>query len=144
MRNADIMHIWFCVAGGAGWSAFVLKWSLLGVMILLLIICIIAWNVFSNSQETDPRGLSKWPYIWTGKNWMHYSVDHVGIIVPLLSQNGLRSNLRASNFKKFSEGACPTPPSLACFSCLWMRICRSEIHVTPLLKILARGLPCIA
>ena len=48
------MHIWFCVAGGTSWSAFVLKWSLVGIMIVLSIICIIPWNVFPNSRETDP------------------------------------------------------------------------------------------
>ena len=33
------------------------------------------------------------------------SVSHVAITALLMSQNGLRSNLRASNFEKFPEGA---------------------------------------
>ena len=46
------MHILFCVTGGASWSVFALMWSALGIMILIFIL---AWNVFSNSRETDPR-----------------------------------------------------------------------------------------
>jgi len=33
-----------------------LKWSALGIMILLSIVCIFAWNIFSTSQAIDPRG----------------------------------------------------------------------------------------
>ena len=45
---------------------------------------------------------------------MQYSVSHVATTALLVSQNGLRSNLRASNFQKFSGGACL---SVAC-SCM--------------------------
>ena len=37
-------------------------------------------------------------HIWTGKNWMQYYAGHVATMSLLLSQNGLKSNLRASNF----------------------------------------------
>ena len=43
----------------------------------------------------------------------------------LLSQNALRSNLRASNFQKFPGGACPSLPHLC------MRTCTSDTNVTP-------------
>ena len=35
---------------------------------------------------------------------MQYSASHVAITALLLSQNGLRSNLRASNLEKFPKG----------------------------------------
>ena len=50
------MHLFFFVAGGASWSVFTLKWSALGIMILLSIVCVLAWNIFSSSQAIDPRG----------------------------------------------------------------------------------------
>ena len=62
---------------------------------------------------------------------MQYSMNHVATTALLLSQNGLRSDLRASNFLWGSMP--PDPPSLAC-------LCKSDIHVTPLLKVLATGL----
>ena len=65
---------------------------------------------------------------WTAKSWMQYSSSHVATTALLLSQNGLGSNLRASNFVGEMP---PDPPSLACLS---------DIHVTLLLKILAMGL----
>ena len=78
-------------------------------------------------------------HTWTAKNWMQCSVSHVATMALHLSQNGLRSNLRASNLKKFSWGSTnPDPPSLSCFIC--MCTYTSNIHVTPLLKILAIGL----
>ena len=51
-----------------------------------------------------------------------------------VSQNGLRSHLRASNFPNISWGSMPPhPPSLACLR-------KSDIHVTLLLKTLATGI----
>ena len=52
---------------------------------------------------------------------MQLLASHVATTILVLFQNGLRSNLRASNFWKFPGGA--------------------YTHVTPLLKILATGLP---
>ena len=69
----------------------------------------------------------------TWKPKLQYSESHVATMALLLSQNGLRSNLRASNFYNFPEGACPQTPTLAC---LW----KLDIQVTPLPKILAMGL----
>ena len=37
-------------------------------------------------------------YTRTTKNSMQYSASHVATTILLLSQNGLRSNIRASNF----------------------------------------------
>ena len=45
----------------------------------------------------------------TVKNWMQYSASQLAIMAVFLPQNGLRSNLRASNFL---EEHAPTPPSL--------------------------------
>ena len=58
----------------------------------------------------------------------------------LLSQNGTRSNLRASNFLKFPGGACPqTPLVLHAYAYI-----HAHIYVTPFLKILATGLEFLA
>ena len=35
---------------------------------------------------------------WTAINWMQYFASHVATMALLLSQNGLRNDLRASNF----------------------------------------------
>ena len=52
------------------------------------------------------------------------------------TENGLRSNLRASNFKKILRKACPqTPLALYAYA--------SDLHETPLLKTLATGLSCL-
>ena len=56
---------------------------------------------------------------WAPKIWCNtqsgYSYATVVTTALFLSQNGLRSNLRESNFKKFPVEACPqTPPSLSC------------------------------
>ena len=40
----------------------------------------------------------KFEVSWTAKNWMQYSASRVATMALPLSQNGLRSNLRASNF----------------------------------------------
>ena len=67
---------------------------------------------------------------------MQYSASQVAIMAVFLSQNGLRRNLRACNFKKFAGGACPQTPLL-------LHACANYIPgytVTPLLKILATGL----
>ena len=60
---------------------------------------------------------------WTAINWMQYFASRVATTALLLSQNGLRSNLRASNFKKFSGGACPQTPLLL-HSCACVLIIR--------------------
>ena len=53
-------------------------------------------------------------HIWTGKRWMQYSASHLATAAVLLSQNSLRSHLRASSFHKFPEGSClEASPSLA-------------------------------
>ena len=66
-------------------------------------------NVYMDSQKLD--AILREPY-------SYYSCASV-------SQNGLRSNLRASNFKKISWGKMPTDhPSLACLH-------KSDIHVAP-------------
>ena len=70
----------------------------------------------------------------TGKNWMQYSADHVATTALLLSQNGLRSNLRASMLQNLLGEHTTRPPY---FVCLYMHTCTSHIYVTPLLKILA-------
>ena len=57
----------------------------------------------------------------------------------LLSQNGPRSNFRASNFSKFPGGACPQTPSLR--ESGYARL--NFVCLTPLRKILATGLPSI-
>ena len=41
---------------------------------------------------------------------LQYSTSHVGTTALLLSQNGLRSTLRASDFQKFPGGTCPHTP----------------------------------
>ena len=42
---------------------------------------------------------------------MQYTMNHAAIMALVLSQNGLRSNLRASNFEEFPGGTFPeTPP----------------------------------
>ena len=81
-------------------------------------------------------------HTWTAKNWMQCSASHVATTTLLLSQNGLRSNLRAPNLKKKMHWGSmpPDPPSL---SCLCMYTYTSYIHVTPLLKILATGLTIV-
>ena len=59
----------------------------------------------------------------------------------LLSQNGLRRNLRATSFKNLLREYPPDPSSLAClhaYAC--MHAYTSDIHVTPHLKILATDL----
>ena len=66
---------------------------------------------------------------------MQYSASQVASMRVLLSQNGLRSNLRASNFKNFSGGVCPQTPLV-----LYADANYTDIHVTSLLKILATGL----
>ena len=67
-------------------------------------------------------------------NWMQYSARQLASMAVLLSQNGLRSNLSESNFKKFPAGAClQTPLVLHAYAKL-------DVHVTSLLKILATGL----
>ena len=59
-------------------------------------------------------------------------VSHVAIMALLLSQNSLRSNLSASNFR---GGACPS------LSCSFMHIHTYQTPpLTSLLKILATGL----
>ena len=74
-------------------------------------------------------------HTWTDKNGTQYSMSHVATTALLLSQNGLRSNLRASNFWKFSGGACSqTPLVLHAYACLYIHI------ITLLIKILARAL----
>ena len=45
-----------------------------------------------------PGQLAQQMRTWIAKNWMQYSVSHVTITALLLSQNGLRSNLRAPIF----------------------------------------------
>ena len=68
---------------------------------------------------------------------MQYSASHVATTALLPSQNGLRSNLRASNFSKFPGGACPqTPLVLHAYACIHSKL---DLHVTPLLKILPIG-----
>ena len=47
----------------------------------------------------------------------HKATSYATVVTTalFLSQNGIRSNLRESNFKKFPGEACPqTPPSLSC------------------------------
>ena len=58
-------------------------------------------------------------HTWTAKNWMQYSTSHVASTALLLSQNGLRSNLRASSFPWRS-----------------MHTFTSDTHVTSRLKFL--------
>ena len=58
--------------------------------------------------------------------------------IMLLSQSGLRGNLRASNFYKFPGGS--MPPDLPIVYMLIACTYTSNTHVTPLLKILATGL----
>ena len=57
-------------------------------------------TTFSRRNSMSPSWLSKW-HKWTAKNWMQYSGSHVAYTATmalLLSQNGLRNNLRASDF----------------------------------------------
>ena len=52
---------------------------------------------------------------------MQYSASHLATTTLLPSQNGLRSDLRACNFKKkFSGGACKSvdTDSILCFVCM--------------------------
>ena len=56
---------------------------------------------------------------------MQYSASHVATTALLLFQNDLRSNLRASNFKKFPGGACPKT-SLVLHACLLLH---AYIHI---------------
>ena len=73
---------------------------------------------------------------------MQYSASHVATMALVLSQNGLRSNLRVSNFGKFSVGACPqTNLVLHAYACMYTYT--SDTHATPVLKILAMGLACM-
>ena len=62
-----------------------------------------------------PSQLALQMHTWTAKNWMQYSASHVATTALLLSQNGLRSNSRASNF--LGEHA-PTPPPSLAFLCM--------------------------
>ena len=67
---------------------------------------------------------------------MQCSMSHVATTALLLSLDGLRSNLRASNFKKFHGGACPqTPLELHAYDRLYMnsavkQLAPSELHIT--------------
>ena len=57
--------------------------------------------------------------------WIECSAGYVSTTALLLSQNGLRNDLRRSNIKKFPGGAClQTLPSLVCFC---MYTCTSDI-----------------
>ena len=76
-------------------------------------------------------------HVWTAKNWIQYSASHVAYTATtalLLSQNDLRSDLRASDF----WGSMPPDPSSLAW--LYMHTYTSNTHVTPLAKILAMGL----
>ena len=57
-------------------------------------------DTFLHKLDTSPfvipHGVLPTVHIWTGKNWLQYYAGHVGTTALLLSQNGLRSNLRAS------------------------------------------------
>ena len=62
-------------------------------------------------------------HMWTAKNWMQYTTSHAATTALLLPQNGLRSNLRASNFEIW--GSMPLdPPGLAC-------LCKLDIQCNP-------------
>ena len=49
-------------------------------------------------------------HMWPAETWMQYSASHVATTALLMSQNGLRSNLRASDFQTFPGRACPQTP----------------------------------
>ena len=69
-------------------------------------------------------------HTWTAKNRMQYCARQVDSMAVLQSKNDLRSNLKASNF--LGE----QPPDFLSLLCL----CKLDVHVPPLLKILATGL----
>ena len=72
----------------------------------------------------------KFDVSWLSKiNWMQHPASHVATMAQLLSQN--KKQLREPNFLP------PDPPILVC---LCMHTYTSDIHVTPLLKILVMGL----
>ena len=65
---------------------------------------------------------------------MQYSASHVATTALVLSQNGLRSNLRASSFYKFPGRVCAQTPLVLH---AWM-LMHAYMHLlNPLLKILA-------
>ena len=80
-------------------------------------------------------------HTWTAKNWMQYSTSHVATTPLVLSQ--MASEVISEHLiSKISWGSMhPDHPRLACIS---MHTYTSVIHVTPLLKILATGLVCMA
>ena len=71
--------------------------------------------------------------------------SHVATTALLLAQNGLRSNIRASNFKKFPGGACPKTP-LVLHTCLFIHAyihISWTLHVTSLIVMpTAKGEDC--
>ena len=58
--------------------------------------CSVSQGNFSHGNSMS-AGLAN-VNIWTGKNWIQYYAGNVATTSLLLSQNGLKSNLRASNF----------------------------------------------
>ena len=78
-------------------------------------------------------------HVWTAKNLDAILYEPCSYTALLLSQNGLRSNLTASTFWKFSWRSMPLDPPIYSFIITHI-VYTLETHVIPLLKCLSMGL----